>query len=249
MPSEIADRGPAMLSSLPWMRMMPASSLSMPEIARASSVRPDPSSPGDAEHLALHEVDVRLVDAGPDAQRAGAEVGLLAPVGEVQQRARPQRVRAAPQHRLHQVDPQELASEVLADELAVAQHRHAVADLVDLVEEVGDEEDRHAALLEVADDAEQLGALVQVQARRRLVEHQHPDVGEDRPRDGHQLLHGQRVPAQDRGRVDVEPEVGEDGTCACSRIRAQSIIPNRRGSQPSAMFSATEMFGTRSISW
>ena len=45
MPSEIADRGPAMLSSLPWMRMMPASSLSMPEIARASSVRPDPSSP------------------------------------------------------------------------------------------------------------------------------------------------------------------------------------------------------------
>ena len=36
---------------------------------------------------------------------------------------------------------------------------------------------------------------------------------------------------------------------ACSRIRGQSIIPNRRGSQPSAMFSATEMFGTRSISW
>ena len=119
--------------------------------------------------------------------------------------------RAAPEHRVHQVDPQELPSEVLADELAVAQHRHAVADLVDLVEEVGDEEDRDAALLEVADDAEQLGALVEVQARRRLVEHQHPDVGEDRPRDGHQLLHGQRVPAQDRGGVDVEPEVGEDG--------------------------------------
>ena len=145
----------------------------------------------------------------PDAQRPGAEVGLLAPVGDVEERARPERVGASPQHRVHQVDPQELLGEVLADQLAVAQHGHAVADLVDLVQEVGDEEDGDAAPLEVVDDPEQLGALVQVEARRRLVQHQHPDVGEDRARDGHQLLYGQRVPAQDRGGVDVEPEVGE----------------------------------------
>ena len=85
--------------------------------------------------------------------------------------------------------------------------------------------------------------LVEVEARRRLVEHQHPDVGRDRPRDRHQLLDGERVPAQDRGGVDVEPEVGEHGVRVARASVAQSIIPNRRGSRPSAMFSATEMFG------
>ena len=39
----------------------------------------------------------------------------------------------------------EVGGEVLADELAVAQDRDAVGDLVDLVEEVADEEDRDAA--------------------------------------------------------------------------------------------------------
>ena len=63
--------------------------------------------------------------------------------------------------------------EVLADEPAVAQHRDAVADLVHLVEEVRDEQDRDAALLELADDAEELGHLVEVEARGRLVEHEH----------------------------------------------------------------------------
>ena len=82
----------------------------------------------------------------PTLSDAGAEVGLLAAVGDVEERARPERVGAAPEHRVHQVDPEELPGEVLADELAVAQHGHAVADLVDLVEEVGDEEDGDAAL-------------------------------------------------------------------------------------------------------
>ena len=72
--------------------------------------------------------------------------GLPAAVGDVQAAAGPQRGGAAPEHRLHQVDAQQLLGQVLADELAVAQHRHAVADLVDLVEEVRDEEDRDAAL-------------------------------------------------------------------------------------------------------
>ena len=139
--------------------------------------------------------------------------------------------------------------QVLADELAVAQDGDAVADLVDLVEEVRDEQDRHAALLEVADDAEQLGALVEVQARGRLVEDEHPDVGRDRPRDRDQLLDRQRVRAQDRGRVDVQPEVGEHGAALARASPRQSISPNRRGSRPSAMFSATERFGSRSISW
>ena len=53
MPSEIADRGPAMLSSLPWMRMMPASSLSMPGDRPGQLGAPGPEQTGDSEHLAL----------------------------------------------------------------------------------------------------------------------------------------------------------------------------------------------------
>ena len=139
--------------------------------------------------------------------------------------------------------------EVLADEPSVAQHRHAVADLVDLVEEVRDEQDRDAALLQLADDAEELGDLVEVEARGGLVEHEHPHVGRDRPGDRDELLHGEGVRAEDRGRVDVESEVGEHVTRASRRIRRQSMRPSRRGSRPSAMFSATERFGSRSISW
>jgi hypothetical protein len=125
---------------------------------------------------------------------------------------------SAPEHGLHQVDPEELAGEVLADELAVAQHRDAVADLVDLVEEVRHEDDRDAAFLEVADHAEQLGALVEVETRRGLVEHQDPGLGRDRAGDRHELLDGEGVPAEDRGRVDVEAEVGEYGVGALAHL-------------------------------
>ena len=116
---------------------------------------------------------------------------------------------AAPEHRVHQVDAQQLAGEVLADELAVAQHGDPVADLVDLVEEVRDEQDRDAPLLEVADHAEQLGALLAVEARRRLVQDEDLDLRGDRACDRDQLLDGERVASQQRGRVDVEAEAGE----------------------------------------
>ena len=197
MPSEIADRGPAdaLVAALD------------PDDAGVELVdagdrpgqlgAPRAEQAGDAEHLALDQVDVGAsLMPDPTLTERALRKGWSRVVGDVQPGAGAQRVGAAAEHRLDQVDPEELAGEVLADQLAVAQHGHPVADLVDLVEEVRDEDDRDAALLEVADHAEQLGALVQVQARRRLVEHQHADVGGDRPRDGHQLLHGERVPAR-----------------------------------------------------
>jgi hypothetical protein len=54
----------------------------------------------------------------------------------------------------------------------VAEDRHAVADLVHRVEEVGDEQDRDAVAPELAHDAEQLVGLVGREARGRLVEHE-----------------------------------------------------------------------------
>ena len=134
--------------------------------------------------------------------------------------------------------------EVVADELAVAQHGEAVADLVDLVEEVRDEEDRDALLLERADDAEELGDLVGVEARGGLVEDEQLRLHVDGAGDRHELLHGERVVAEQRPRVEVEVEAREQ-LGGRRRMARQSIDPSRRGSRPSMMFSATDRFGSR----
>ena len=120
------------------------------------------------------------------ATAGGFPLGLL-------RRAHGDLRRRATEHLLHEVDAQQFLGEVLADEHAVAQHGDAVADLVDLVEKVRDEEDRHSALLELADHPEQLGYLVEVEARCRLVEHEHLDVGRQGAGDGDELLHGEGV--------------------------------------------------------
>ena len=62
----------------------------------------------------------------------------------------------------------------LADQPAVAQNRDAVADLVDLIEKMRDEDDADAAQRELAHDREQDLDLVAIEARGRLVEDQHP---------------------------------------------------------------------------
>ena len=113
-------------------------------------------------------------------------------------------------HLLHEVDAQQLLGEVLPHELAVAEHREAVADLVHLVEEVRDEEDRDALLLQRADDAEELGDLVGVEARGRLVEDEHLRLHVDRAGDRDELLHRERVVAEQRVRIDVEVEPREE---------------------------------------
>ena len=112
-------------------------------------------------------------------------------------------------HLLHEVDAQQLLDEVLPHELAVAQHGEAVADLVHLVEEVRDEEDRDALLLQRADDAEELGDLVGVEARGGLVEDEHLRLHVDRTGDRHELLHRERVVAEERSGVEVEVEARE----------------------------------------
>ena len=55
-----------------------------------------------------------------------------------------QRLRLAAEHARDELDLGELGDGPLADAAAVAQHGHAVGDLVDLVEEVRDEDDRRA---------------------------------------------------------------------------------------------------------
>ena len=67
-----------------------------------------------------------------------------------------ERVDLAPDHHADDAVDVGVGDLAAADELAVAQHGVAVADLEHLLEAVGDEDDAEALRLEVADDAEEL---------------------------------------------------------------------------------------------
>ena len=175
------------------MRMIPDSRRSTPVSARASGVRPEPSRPArpSTSPSARSRSASAMPGAGGDAACA-EERGPVTLGVPRRQGWRGSWRRCDPASSATRSMRSSSLGPVLADERAVAQDGDAVADLVDLVEEVRDEQDGDAALLELADHAEELGHLVEVQARRRLVEHEHLDVGGDRPRDRDQLLHGQR---------------------------------------------------------
>ena len=70
----------------------------------------------------------------------------------------------------------------------VGEHRHAVADPLDLVEAVRDVDDAHALGREPPDDPEQRLDLAVVEDRGRLVHDQQPDVARQRAGDRDDLL-------------------------------------------------------------
>ena len=106
---------------------------------------PGAEQAGDADDLALVDVEVGGLEHAAASDAGRAQHGRARAVDG---RARPCDEMAAsssssrPIILVTSVSAGEVAGEVLADELAVAQHRDAVGDLVDLVEEVADEEDR-----------------------------------------------------------------------------------------------------------
>ena len=69
------------------------------------------------------------------------------------------------------------------DDLAVAHHRDAVGQFVDLVQPVGDVDDGDAVALEFADQVEQLAHVGVLQRLGRLVEKQNLRIGGERAGD------------------------------------------------------------------
>ena len=112
-------------------------------------------------------------------------------------------------HLRHEGFAGEVRGEVLADELAVAQDRDAVRDLVHLVEEVAHEEDRDPAVAQLAHDREQLLDLAAVEAGGGLIEDEHLRVEHHRAADGDELLDRDGVARQRGAGVDVQAEVVE----------------------------------------
>ena len=110
----------------------------------------------------------------------------------------------AAEHHRHELDARQFGNRARSDEAPIAQHGDPVADRIDLVEEVGDEDDADAAALEIPQDLEKRLDLVRVEAGGRLVEDEHLGREIDGARDGDDLLDGHRVGAQGIGDVDIE---------------------------------------------
>ena len=124
----------------------------------------------------------------------------------------------------------------------------AVGDLVDLVEEVRDEQDRDAGVAQVADHPEQLARPRRRRGWRSARRGSAPRR-RGRPPGRWRRAAGRRGGgAEHRVRVDAEVEPGEElGGPAADRAPVDA--PQRRGSRPSRMFSATVRFGQRFTSW
>ena len=108
----------------------------------------------------------------------------------------------------HQADHRvaaDLVAAKLADDRAVAQDDDPVGALLDLVQAVGDEDDRHAVGLELADDPHQPLGLGGREARRRLVHDDDARVERQRLGDLEQLALGEREVGDQI--VDLEVDV------------------------------------------
>ncbi len=161
--------------------------------------------PGEAHDLAAAELDVGRVERALPADAGGPVHGLAR--GDLARGALAvegaEGLQVLADHLGDEPGPVDVAREVLAHEPAVAEHREAVADREDLVEEVGDEEDGDALVAEAAHHAEEALDLVGVEAGGRLVEDQDLRVEHGRPADRHELLQREADGGERRARIQV----------------------------------------------
>ena len=134
-----------------------------------------------------------------------------------------------PDHGGDQAMGVEFRAGVFADEPAIAQHGHAIADLVHLVEKMRDEQDRDAAIAQSPEELEQRLDLVRIQARGRFVEDQHPSIGGHGARYGGELLKGRGQCACELRDVELDAEIGEQFAGAALSFRPVDSATTRPG--------------------
>ena len=127
--------------------------------------------------------------------------------------------------------------------VAVAQDLDAVGDGRDLVEPVGDVDDRDALVAQPPDEREEALRLVMGERGGRLVEDQQPGRSRQGAGDLDDLPLADAQRRHESTRVDVDVELLEDLAGPSIDARASRRRPNRLGSRPSEMFSATVSVG------
>src|SRR5271165_2601131 len=113
---------------------------------------------------------------------------------------------AASHHHVHDLGDGQPGEGPRGDQLAIPQHGHAIADLVDLVQAMRNIEDRHAPRLEAPQDLEQPFDLLRSQGRGRLVEDEKLAFVTERLGDLDQLHLSDAEAGNERGRRDVEAD-------------------------------------------
>ena len=168
---------------------------------RPHDLRPArPDQPGDAEDLALveHERDVAHHPAAGEA--ADLEDDLVGAFGDLRRRL----VDRPPDHHVDDDRDLRIGGLQRRDVAPVAHHRHAVRDLLELLEPVRDVDDPDAVRTEVPDDPEQLVDLRVGERRRRLVHHQDGGIERQRLGDLDHLLLGDLEVADTGTRIELE---------------------------------------------
>ena len=157
-PCAMASRGSRRPTGLPSIATLPPSALSAPNSSARRLGAARAQQAGEAHDLAAvqRQVDRRQHALARDAVGRAEDIAafaawLSAPASALASSASAGRA----DHLVHQREPGQPGAAVLAFALAVAHDSDAVRDRIDLVEEVGHEQDRHALLAQAAQDAEQ----------------------------------------------------------------------------------------------
>ncbi len=136
--------------------------------------------PGHADDLAGPEREGDVGEAAGEAEALDPQHLLALGRGPA---AGEQRLDAAPDHQADDAGPVERPRRPRRHVPPVAQHGDVVGDGLDLLQAMGDQEDRLAGGAQRANDGEQLLGLGRGQRRGRLVEDQQLDVGGERAGD------------------------------------------------------------------
>ena len=112
----------------------------------------------------------------------------------------------ATEHGRNEVEPADLLHRGAAHSPPVAHDRHLIADLVQLVQLMADEDDGNAIRLQLPDDVEKNGNLPLVQGGSRLVHDHQAGRKADRAGNRHHLLSGGTEIAERPADVDANAE-------------------------------------------
>ena len=194
---------------MPATLIVPLSARSIPNTSCAVSVRAGTEQPGDTHHLALANVEVERIDVAAFAKAAQRDQRFgLRRIGV--DRALDVGLELTAEHHRDQLQAIETSDRYGVDQSPIAQHRDGVSDLVNLIEEMADEDDAHAARAQLPNHGEQHLHLVGIETGRWLVEHQHLAGDIDGAGDRDHLLDGNREIGERRSDVDLEPVGIED---------------------------------------
>ena len=168
----------------------------------------------DAHHLAR-----------PDRQIEGRNRAALAVIGELEGGGRIRGVRRgipagamggrlgqiAAQHQCHQIAARQFGNGAAADHATIAQHRHAVGDLIDLIQKVGDDDNAKPLIAQLFQHGEQGLHLARVKAGCGFVQKQHLARQIDRAGDGDDLAHGHGIVRQGFVGIGRDAIAGQQG--------------------------------------